>query len=175
MSTDISALETHYHQITELYDLADELVATVEDPRTRHPQQQLTLIEPLVEQIGESTDILCEEFILVAGKQEGGGRSSTSSIEAAFRKIYVAIDNYKRALRRHAHQSVTGIKNIADAVVDRITRHVERVIAMMVAFVDLSLERIMQRQHLEDIRRRQETIDQIMIAAEKHRGFEMRA
>ncbi len=174
MTQDNAALELQYHQIAELYELAEDLVATVEHSSIKQPEEQLTLVEPLVNQLGESTDILCEEFIEVAGKRRRGA-ARKSRIEAALRKIYTAVDHYTDQVRVSASQAASGIRNIADPIVEKIKHQVEFVISILVDYINLSLDRIMQKQHIEELRRRQEKIAQMLMAADKNRGMELGA
>ena len=57
----LAAWEEKYHDITELYALADELLVSVES--ASNPEMQLGLIERLVETLGESADVLGDEYL----------------------------------------------------------------------------------------------------------------
>ena len=54
--------EENYNSIIRFYDLAEELIDTVESKEIEDPSTQLDFIEPLVEQIEEATDVLAEEY-----------------------------------------------------------------------------------------------------------------
>ena len=56
-------LEVKYNEVTSLYDYAEELVATVESQFVQDPNGQLDIVEPLINEIGDATDVLAEEFI----------------------------------------------------------------------------------------------------------------
>ncbi len=174
MSEDMSMLESKYHQITDLYDLADDLVSTAEDPNVLHPDSQLDLVEPLIQQISDSTDVLCEEFIEVAGKRETSPVKRTR-IESALRRIYMAIDAYARQSGQMVQVAGSELRNIADPIVHKIKLQVEHIIGIFIDFVDLSLDRIMQKQHVEELRARQEKVAQMLYANERRSGFEMGA
>lgn len=149
-------LKTKYDSITELYDLAEELVSTVET--SSNPEEQLRTVEPLIDQVGEATDILCEEFIEVAGKQEKTP-SRKNRMEGALRKIYMAMDAYRATTQN--------IKDVAGIIVDKIQNQVEAIIAMLVDFIDLALDRIMQKQHIDELKERQEKIANMLYVAEQ--------
>jgi copper chaperone CopZ len=170
MTEDLSKLELHYHQITDLYDLAEELVSTAEHPSIENPDDQLNLVEPLINQLGDSTDILSEEFIEIAGKQQKS-TARRNSIESALRKIYTALDAYQQQVAQTAGHITTGLKNVADPIVEKIKRQVESVIAMLVEFVDISLDRIMHKQHIEELKQRQEKIAQMLYVAERQQSI----
>jgi len=58
--------ETKYHEITKLYDYAEELVNTVESELVSNPEMQLEIVEPLINEISDAADVLTQEFILIA-------------------------------------------------------------------------------------------------------------
>lgn len=149
-------LQEKYYEITELYDLAEELVDTVESEFVQSPAQQYALIEPLAEEVSEAADILSEEFITIAEAQ--GKTRNKGRIESALRKVYRAIDDYNRRAQEKVGDAVGGFRNIADPVVKKIKRQLETVIAAFIEFVDLSLDRIMHKSEIEALKQRQEKI-----------------
>ncbi len=163
MTQDISALESQYNEITELYELAEELVNTVE--QSDNPEQQLRTVEPLIDQIGESADILCEEFIKVAGEQQKA-TSSKNRVEGALRKMYMAMDRCKRRAKRNSKNIGEQLLQVTESIVDKVKLQVEKVISNFVDFIHLSLDRIMQKQHIDDLKERQEKIANMLYAAQ---------
>lgn len=155
MMANMAELEQHYYEITELYDLAEELVDTVESEFVQDPQAQLALVEPLIDEVGEATDVLSEEFIGIA---EGRKKASATRIEGALRRIYTAIDAYHKRVDAALDGVKTGFRNIADPIVKKLTRQLETIVAALIDFVDLSLDRIMSHSHAEELRKRQEKI-----------------
>lgn len=134
--------EQKYYDVTELYALCDELLATVE--QSSNPEAQLALIESLVETIGESADVLGEEYInLCDGKKE---HKSKSRIEGALRKVYGAIGDFTARAR--------DARNAAHAIVKNIKRQLEQVIVNFMEFMVLSLDRIMQKNDVEELKQR---------------------
>ncbi len=164
---EIAVLEMNYHQIANLYDMAEDLLSTAEDERVLDNEAQLDLIEPLVAQLTESTDILCEEFIEVAGKKKRNS-SSRGKIEGALRRVYLAIDNYSEQLKGVSE----GIRNIADPIVAKIKNHIEFVITIFVDYLDLSLDRIMTKLHLAELKKRQEKIAHMLYVSAQQSRFE---
>lgn len=134
--------EQKYYDVTELYALADDLLATVE--QSADPQAQLALVESLVETIGESADLLSEEYInLCDGKKE---LKSKSRIEGALRKVYGAIGDFTTRAR--------DAKNAAHLIVKKLKRQLEQVIVNFMEFLVLSLDRMMQKHDVEEIKQR---------------------
>lgn len=156
MTDKLEELEEKYEVIMGLYDLADELAATVDSRIVEDPQSQFDLVEPLIEQVGISTDELTEEFInLAEGKP---AHKSKVRVEKALRRIYAALDSYYLKLNKGTRVVSTAITNIADPIVKKIKEDVERVIVIFLDFVTLSLERVMHKQELEELKLRQTNV-----------------
>jgi hypothetical protein len=62
-----------YNKIIEFYDLAEELILTVESDKIIDPVAQLDFVEPLVKDVSEATDIIAEEYrnFVQTGKKPG--------------------------------------------------------------------------------------------------------
>lgn len=159
-------LELKYHEICGLYDLAEEVLNTCESDYISDPETQLNLIEPLVEQVGESADVLTEEFINAAS-----GQGNKKKIEAALRKLFVAIDDYQKRVKANATNASQSLINIADPIVEKIKRQVETIVAIFIDFVSLSLDRIMHKSQIEELKQRQEKIA-LMLHGMSQQGFE---
>lgn len=138
--------EQKYHDITELFLLSDELLATV--PVSADPEAQLALLEPLIETIGESADILTDEYIALC---EGGkGKQSKSRVEGALRKVYIAMQNVSAKTR--------DARNAAHAVINKLKRQLECIVSHFMDFMTLSLDRIMQKNDVEELKQRHANI-----------------
>jgi len=134
--------EEKYYDVTELYVLADDLLKTVE--QAEDAQGQLDLVEPLIELVGESADVLSEAYIsLCEGKNK---TQAKSRIEGVLRKAYAGLNAFSARVRDQ--------KNAALAVVKKIKRQLEQVIVNFMEFTVLSLDRIMQKQDVEEIKQR---------------------
>ncbi len=145
-------LQEKYEELMRLYDLADDLADTVESRFVQNPESQLKLVEPLIEQIGAAADELTDEFIALA---EGKKKLSTKNrIEGALRKVYMAIEEYTRQV--HGSAKVTGrkVNNIADTVVEKLRTELENIIVIFLDFVEISLDRIMHKKDVEELKRR---------------------
>ena len=158
-------LELKYYDITELYDLAEELLSTAESPYITDPEAQINLVQPLIEQVSESTDILTEAFTEVANQPKNVSKRYQTKVEGALRRIYIAMDEYHKTIAGTAKEHTRALRNIADPVVEKIRRQVETIIAVFVDFVDLSLDRIMQKSHIEELKARQEKIASMLFHA----------
>lgn len=158
--TDFESLEDKYFEIEALYDLAEELVDTVESDFVADPAAQLNLVEPLANVVGEAADVLSDEFMAYAeasaqGKKHKGNKNR---VEGALRKVFSAIDNYKEAAAAQSEGAYNGLRNIADLIVKKVKRQMEAIVSLFIDFVDLSLDRIMHKTAIEELKQRQEKI-----------------
>ncbi len=140
--------ENNYRDITELYTLSDALLQTVEN--ATNPEAQLELVEPLVTVLADSTDVLTEEYIGLAQDKLARKQAAKGKIESALRRMYVAIHEFNT----HAKDA----RNAAHAVVKKIKRQLEQVIANFVGLVTLSLDRIMPKPDIEALKQRHANI-----------------
>ena len=150
----IEKLEQDYHEITELYHLADDLIMTTEHEMITDKESQIDLVEPLVSAVAESTDILSEEFLVLAEGKPSRKAAAKGRIENALRKVYMAITEYSN----NAVEVSATVRKITDPIVTRIKRQLEVVVATLIAFVQLSLDLIMQKNDVEELKQRQERI-----------------
>ncbi len=140
--------EQKYYDITELYALAEELLATV--PTAADPEAQLQLVDALIETIGESADVLSDEYIALCEGVAQQKQKSKTKVEGALRRIYVAMHDVTTRAR--------DTKNAALMVIKKIKRQLEMVVSHFVDFLTLSLDRIMQKQDVDEIRARHANI-----------------
>ncbi len=157
-------LEIKYNTVTELFSLADELVATAESPLVKNADEQLDIIEPLVNELSDATDILAEEFIAIAeSRRNGSGKMvNKGRAEAALRKIFNALNDYNERVKDTTKKAHGAILNIADPIVAKIQRHVEEIIVVFLEFINLSLASIMHKTQLDIIKARDPRIALMM-------------
>ena len=154
--TTMEDFETKYLEITKLYDMAEELVSTVESKLVADPDAQLDIVEPLINDIGDATDILTQEFIFIAEskKHKISSKASKSHIEGALRKIFVAMNDYQERVKNISKRAHGSIMNIADPIVQKIQRQVEHVVVIFLEFLQISLHNVMNKVELELLKSR---------------------
>jgi len=166
----IEELETHYNDIAALYDLSEELLSTAESPLVKDPEAQLKLLEPLIHEIGEATDVLAEEFTHLAEQSKNRilKRGSKPHVETALRRIFSALNEYQSRAKKAGKKAF----NIADAVVQKIQRQAERVVEIFLEFIHVSLSNILNKVELEALRVRNANIALFMHqqALAQHQG-----
>jgi len=152
MDTKKEALEKQYREIASLYDMAEELAGTVESEFTKDPETQLALIEPLIAQVADSADVLTQEFITVIEKPVLA-KSAKNRVEGALRKIFMALEEYRKQLGLRSKQTAEGLLNIADPIVEKIRKQAEKIILIFMQLMAISLDRIMHKFEIEEFKR----------------------
>jgi hypothetical protein len=144
--------EKDYRMITSLYEMAEDLASTVESEFVKDPEEQIALLEPLITQIADSADILTEEFINVLEKPSRK-KSAKTRVESALRKIFMALEEYRNNVGLRSKKTLTALANIADPIVDKIRKQVEKITLIFMQLVEISLERIMHKYEIEEFKR----------------------
>jgi len=146
--------ETKYNDITALYDIAEELVNTIESDLVTDPNAQMLIVEPLINDIGDATDILAQEFLLIAESKKMGvsSKASKPQIEGALRKIFAAMTEYQNRVRNVSKKAHGAIMNIADPIVKKIQKQIEQVVIIFLEFMQISLQSIMGKMELEALK-----------------------
>lgn len=152
--------EQRYHDITELFLLNDELLATV--PASENPEAQLELIEPLVEVIAESADVLTDEYIALCEGNPKRKATAKGRIEGALRKVYIAMQDFSRRAE--------DARNAAHAVIVKVKRQLEHVVSHFMDFMSLSLDRIMQKNDVEELKQRHANIALMLHTLHQQQG-----
>lgn len=148
----LEELEERYEAIEALYDLSEELLMTVESPMASNRKVQLELVEPLVHEIGEAADVLAEEFTVIAENKQkrAGRRAGKPQIEAAFRRVYNALSDYRARIGAAGRKAF----NIADGIVHKLQRQVDKVLVIFLEFIQISLASLMNKSDLEALKAR---------------------
>lgn len=133
--------EQKHDDIAELFVLNEALIDSVQN--AVDPEAQLELVASLIEAIGESADVLSEEYIGLCSGETAVRSTAKTKVESSLRKVYVAIHSFNKKAK--------DARNAAHLIVKKVKRQLEQVIANFVEFVTLSLDRIMQKQDIEEL------------------------
>ncbi|MEZ5691049.1 MAG: hypothetical protein R3D71_05230 [Rickettsiales bacterium] len=152
--------KSKYDDISSLYDYADELLLTVEDSRTSNPAKHLELVEPLVNEIADSSDVLAEEFLLIAESQKNRSASKFSKkrIESALRRIFMSLSEYHRNVRLLYRKTSSIAYRITNEIVDKIQKHLDNIVVIFFEFINISLQSIMSKTELAALKERDSRI-----------------
>lgn len=166
----MSELEQRYNDITELFAISDDLASTVDNTFIRDHAAQMKLVEPLINTVADAADELSEEFIALCEGKTKKQTSSKSRIETSLRKIYIAMHEYAARVERVGQNAVGNIRNLADPIVEKLKRQMEVIVANFMEMLSLSLERIMQKHDIEELKERQIRISLMLHAQTQAKG-----
>lgn len=142
--------EANYGELMVLFDLADDLSQTVNPNMVKDAQAQLDRIREILNAVSEGADLLTDEYIHIMETRPERNKAETSRTEAALRRIFMALDTYRETAKR--------VKNIADALVEKLYAQMEKIVVIFMQLIDLSLFRIMQKEQLDELRARNQQI-----------------
>ena len=153
-----------YNNITALCDSAEELLSTVENSSISDPQAQLDIIEPLINEIADASDVLAEEFLLVAEskKSRGGSKFSKKRIEAALRRIFSSINDYQESAKLAAKKTGNAAVNLTTPIIKKIKAQLDKVVAIFFEFAQISLQNIMNKTEIDALKARDSNIALMM-------------
>lgn len=153
-----------YDSIAVLCDYAEDLLSTVENPIISDKNEHLELIEPLINEIADSSDILSEEFLLIAEskRSRSTNRASKKRIESTLRRIFNAISEYHQNLKSLSHQTKNVTVKVTAPIIEKIQKQLDTVLAVFFEFIQISLQSIMNKAELDALRARDSRIALMM-------------
>jgi len=89
-----------YENIIKLYDYAEAIIEAIEQNPEPFPELRLKLVEPVLDQIEESAEVLAEIYIHYIETGKKPSSRSKIKVEVAIRKIFAAIDSYRESVKR---------------------------------------------------------------------------
>jgi|GEM_PF-6627235 len=90
--------EETYNSILGFYDLAEQLIDSVQHPDIQDKVSYLDFVEPIVEQLEGATDILSEEYRNFVATGKKPGFLTKIKIEKALNNIVTTLTNCKKNL-----------------------------------------------------------------------------
>ncbi len=154
--------EGNFKKIVSLYDVAEELLLTVEKQTEVNPEAQLELIEPIVETIEESADQLSTEYANLAVGAQGRKKINRKVVEAALRRIYQSVSEYNDRVKSIPEHPAKAIERIVSPVLSRLRGVMEEVVTFFMEVIEISLDKIMHRSEVEEMRKRNLRIAALM-------------
>ncbi|MEQ1706099.1 MAG: hypothetical protein ABL867_09050 [Rickettsiales bacterium] len=156
--------KSRYNDITSLCDSAEELLATVENSPAKDPQAHLDMIEPLINEIADSSDVLVEEFILIAENKEkrSSNKFSKKRIEAALRRIFITINEYQENAKLTSKKLGSEAVTLTNSIVKKIKDQLDKVVAIFFEFAQISLQNIMNKAEIDALKARDSRIALMM-------------
>lgn len=158
-ATDYSA---NYRTILSLYDVAQELVNTVEHPEAADLDTHLDMIEPVVECVEESAEVLTTEYAHLTEGTKGAKKIKRKNVESALRKFFAVLDEFKHKSADLKGPSFISITKIVAPVIEKLRAAGEQVVAIFMQVVDVALDQILHKSEIEAVKRRNQVIAAMM-------------
>lgn len=152
---DTVQLKRDYAHLTGLYDQADTLLGALPTVAESLQADYFQSISPLAAELESAGDTLTAAFISCA---EGKGKSQRKTVETTFRKLFAALEVFRQQTK--AASSVLGEQLQAHAL--RVEEALGKAVTVFVQFVELALDRIMQKADLDALRKREPKIAQLL-------------
>lgn len=93
-----------YDKIVNLYGYAEDIIRAVEREGVTNPEEQLSWVTPLVEQIMDQLDVISETAAEYLESCEKGSPIASRKIDSAVRKIVVEMDKFRDIVVEKAAQ-----------------------------------------------------------------------
>jgi len=154
--------ENNFKKIIALYDSAEELLQTVENQTEVDPEVHLDAVEPLIDAIEESADILSKEYSHLAEGVSGKSKINKRSVEGSIRKVFLAMNEYKDRLKKQSKPVAQAITKMTDGVISKLKKTIEDVVVVFLEVIDLGIEKLLQKQELEEMKKRNLRIAALM-------------
>jgi len=95
---DIKKHEETYNNILGFYDLAEQIIDSVQHPDIQDKVSYLDVVEPIVQQLEGATDILSEEYRNFVATGKKPGFLMKIKTEKALNSIFTTLTNCKKTL-----------------------------------------------------------------------------
>lgn len=102
VSATIKRHEDNYNKIIKFYDLAEDLIQAVESDK--NPEALLDLVEPLIDRIEKSTDVLAEEYRAYVKSGKRFGIFGKLRVERAMGNLKYAVTEFNKLQNRGKKQ-----------------------------------------------------------------------
>ncbi len=149
--------EDQYRKIIELYDVAEQLIQSVEAAEIEYMEAQLSIIEPVVENVNESADVLTGEYSIFATHDADPRKIKRNYVESAIRRIFASIEEYKaRVGNSGALRQLLALT--VDPIINKLKNLAEEIIIVFMKVVSIVLEKILHKHEAEELKKRKKEI-----------------
>ena len=154
MTQEMNQYNDQYGKLIALYDTAEKLVEAVRYDDLEHAVRALNAVEPLVEDVESAADTLTEQFCDLAEGGWDGRKLKKNKVETALRRIFAGIQKYSD----QSDELFEVIRARVSAVVKELRELTEEIVAIFLVYVRLSVEKIMHKNDIDDMKRRKQYI-----------------
>lgn len=84
-----------YDKILVLHDRVDQMLDAIEAPGLKNPQEILSIVQPVIEQVEESAEKVSNILLEFAENGSKPNKKLSDDFDTAMRKIYTALYKFK--------------------------------------------------------------------------------
>lgn len=141
-----------YDTITALYDMIENLASTVESKFVKNQEEHFALIEPVINDVADSIDVLSEEYINVIENPKLK-KAARLKVEKALRKIFMALENYRKQIAELGQDTLKVLTMMVNPIMEKIAKQTAMIVMIFMELMEISLDRIMQKHEMDEFRR----------------------
>lgn len=135
-----------HRAIEKLYDLADQLMMTLEDARAMHQDAQIDIIEPLVEEVVSAADQLSEQFCEYADSKDKKEAAGKFGFRPVFVRIFKAVDECLNKVNQTSAEVAENITTVIMPTVDGLLKHTEKLFGRLIHIVERTRDAVKKRE-----------------------------
>lgn len=131
-----------YDDILKFYDYAEELVSTVESKDTLDPSRQLDIVEPLVLDLVDCTEVIAEEYRGFALDERKPDMLVKKRIEDALRTIHLGMNSCNQEAENLTAEPAAHIRSTSalPRILADLNKHVEKIFQVLCHQMNISLK-----------------------------------
>jgi hypothetical protein len=159
LAVKMNAKELKYHAIVGLYDLAERMIDGVHYANPSDAEEYLNLVEPVIQEIEDSTDRLSDLYMEILQEEERREHTHNAiAIESGLRKILINLKEFQKKIAKVESSLRKVAENHLVPIISEIQERVENIVAIFIELVNISLTRIFSKYELETAKQRNTNI-----------------
>lgn len=143
---EVAEYNAAHRAIEELYDIADNLMLTLEDARATQQETQIEIIEPLVEEVVAAADELSQQFCEYAESKNKEEAKSKFKFKPVFARIFKAVDECLGKINLTSAEVAENITTVVMPAVDKLLNHSEKLFGRLSAIIERSKNAVKKRE-----------------------------
>jgi len=137
--------EGAYRDIIALYDLAEALMATVEDDRAIYKNEQADILEPLADDVLDAADQLSEQFCEFADAQDKKESARKFKLRNPFKKIFSSVNECLEAVYGSPAEIAENITTVLMPAVEGLVKHTEKLFGKLKLIIEKARDLVKNR------------------------------
>lgn len=149
----LASYQSQYNVLTEMYDVAEEMLSPVPLLDDEQLDHYLDITEPFVEEIGETMDNLTDLYIEIAAHHHDAAykASLATRVETGLRKMFSSVKDFRKKLGDQTAAWQAEAAQLAERCILAVKRKTEEVMVIFANLINLSLDRIMSQKEAQKV------------------------